>query len=66
MFKVDVGKALIDKNHPGGKEYKWPVGWRFPLAGAQGETIVTTETGSASLEFLEALGKSQVLPVALP
>ena len=27
MFKLDVGKALIYKNHPVGKEYEWPVGW---------------------------------------
>ena len=26
MFKLGVGKAFIDKNHPVGKEYKWPVG----------------------------------------
>ena len=36
MFKLDVVKALIDKNHPVGKEDEWPVGGdqlRFSLAG---------------------------------
>ena len=69
MFKLDVGKALID-NHPVVKEYEWPLGGAqvhfFSLPGAQGETIVKTETGTASLRFLEALGKSKVLSDALP
>ena len=38
MFKLDVGKALIDKDHPVGKEYEWPVGGTLP--GVQGKTIV--------------------------
>ena len=74
MYKLDVGKALIDKNHcachPVGKEYEWPVGGAqirfFPWPGAQGETIVMTKTGSASLQYLDVLGKSKVLSVALP
>ena len=33
---------------------------------AQGETVVKFETGSASLQFLDALGKSKILSVALP
>ena len=70
MFKLDVGKALIDKDHPVGKEYEWPVGGAqvrfFPLPGVQGETIVKFEPTSASLQFLEALGKSKILSVVLP
>ena len=70
MFKLDVGKAIIDKDHPVGKEYEWPIGWAqvrfFPLPGVHCETIVKTETGSASLHFLDALGKSKVFSVALP
>ena len=71
MFKLDVGKALIDKDHPVGREYEWPIGGGqlrfFSLLGTQGETIVKTATGSASLQlFLQALGKSKVLSVALP
>ena len=70
MFKLDVGKALIDKDHPVGMEYEWPIGGGqirfFPLPGTQGEGIVKTATGSASLQCLEALGKSKVLSVAWP
>ena len=36
IFKLDVVKALIDKDHPVGKEDEWPVGGdqlRFSLAG---------------------------------
>ena len=64
MFKLDVGKGLIDNDHPVGREYEWLIGGGkilfFPLPGTQGETIVKTATGSASLQFLEALGKSKV------
>ena len=70
MFKLEVGKALIDKDPPVGKEYEWPVGNAqirfFPMPGAQGETIVKAELGSASLQYLGALGKPKVLSVAFP
>ena len=77
MFKLEVGKALIDKDHAVGKEYEWPVGNAqirfFPMPGAQGETIVKAEPCSASLQFLDALGKSKVfsdnvccVPLILP
>ena len=70
MFKLDVGKALIDKDHPVGMEYELPIGGGqirfFSLTGTQGETVVKTATGSASLQLLEALGKSKILSVALP
>ena len=40
MFKLEVGKALIDKDHPVGREYQWPVAGRqirfFSLPGGQG------------------------------
>ena len=38
----------------------------FPFPGVQVETIVKFEKTSASLQFLEALGKSNVLSVVLP
>ena len=72
MFKLDVqvSKALIDKDHSVGKEYKWPVGSAqvrfFPLPGVQGETFVKFEPASAALQSLEALSKSKVLSVVLP
>ena len=70
MYKLDVGKAIIDMDHPVGKEYEWPIGWAqvlfFPLPGVHCETIVKTDRGSASLHFLDALGKSKVFSVALP
>ena len=54
MFEQDVGTALIDKDHPVGKEYEWPVGNAqiqfFPMQGAQGETIVKAEQDSASVK----------------
>ena len=66
MFKLKTGEALIDREHPVGKEYDWPVGGSairfFPLPpGAECKTIVKPVAGSATLDFLEALGKSQVL-----
>ena len=70
MFKLDVGKALIEKDHPVGKEYERPISQAqvcfFPMQGVQCETIVKTETGSASLQFRNALGKSKLLCVVLP
>ena len=44
IFKLDVGKALMEKDHLVGKEYEWLVGGAqvrcFPLPGVQSETIV--------------------------
>ena len=33
MFKLDVCKALIDKDHPVGKEYEWPAGGALASSG---------------------------------
>ena len=72
MFKLDVGKALIVKDHPMGREWEWPVAAcqtanpLFSIAGKPGRDYCEDWTGSASLHFLEALGNSKILSVALP
>ena len=43
MFKLEVGKALIDKDHPVGREYQWPVAGGqirfFPLPAGQARQL---------------------------
>ena len=71
MFKLRAGEALIGSDHPVGREYEWPLAGMpirfFPLPpGSECETIVKTAEGSASLQFLDALGKYHVVLVSLP
>ena len=71
MFKLSAGEALIGIDHPVGREYEWPLGGMpirfFPLLpGSECETIMKPAEGSASLQFLDALGKYHVVLISLP
>jgi len=71
MLKLKAGEAVIGCEHPVGREYDWPLAGMpirfFPLPpGSECETIVKPAEGSASLQFLEALGTYHVVFVSLP